>query len=334
MWLNNAAQSQLYGTSDASLPAKWPEIHLFELRDVWCVGDQGSLFFSSGELFDLCQTIQRLPDKAVRRPIPMLSEVVEPPVFHLTGFSHENHGHFILHHLPRLIACRDLLQSIPEMRILVAPGHAKWQSRYLAALGIDTSRVLEASHGTLRLKRVFYVPWMAGSFKLVNPQILKAMREQFCQLIDKHETASSPILFISRQDAPDKRLENEADIIQATRSYFNQDVICVQLSKLNMKEQIRLFENARLVIGPLGQGLTNIIYCKTPRLITLDHYAGPSLHSASQMFSALAAASGGEGITLHANTTYQGRERKWSFPLDQYVRDLGRVSQIWWPEAK
>jgi capsular polysaccharide biosynthesis protein len=44
------------------------------------------------------------------------------------------------------------------------------------------------------------------------------------------------------------------------------------LEDMSIVEQIRLFASARLVIGPHGAGLTNIIYCNHPALIELIPY--------------------------------------------------------------
>jgi len=37
---------------------------------------------------------------------------------------------------------------------------------------------------------------------------------------------------------------------------------CVSLSNMRVQDQIRLFEEARIVVGPHGGGFTNIAFCR------------------------------------------------------------------------
>ena len=144
--LHPAGQAQLDKSLEADfyqlpetrrLPVSYPQTDLYHFRKVWAVGDQGNVFLEDGRLLDVCQFVQRLPSSKIRRPIPFLSQQEREPVFHLTGFAHDSHGHFILNHLPRLMVALDLLLKEPLSKTLCAFGHSKWQIRYLSRLGID-----------------------------------------------------------------------------------------------------------------------------------------------------------------------------------------------------
>lgn len=332
MLLNNSAEAWFHGTAETTRMHRWPDTTLFRLRDMSCVGDQGHLFFADGTLFDRCPTVQRMPDRKVRRPIPALAGIIVHPVLHLTGFSHDSHGHFILHHLPRLLACCELLRTDPTSKILCAPGHSRWQMRYLCRLGFDESRILEGNRGTLRLKEVWYVPWMAGTFKLVAPDLLRGLRAAFIQPVAGAAGEASPPtghpLFISRKDAPDKVLANEDELVAATRKLFG-GVESVELGRHSMDEQVRMFRRAPLVIGALGQGLTNMIYTHGGRLVVLDRGTGPETVTPATMFTMLTAVCGGEGLPIFSQSDYSGPQRQWTFPLEQYVADLTRLKNHW-----
>ena len=53
---------------------------------------------------------------------------------------------------------------------------------------------------------------------------------------------------------------------------------CVTLSNMRVQEQIRLFKEAQIVVGPHGGGLTNIVFCRPgTQIIELfdDSYIDP-----------------------------------------------------------
>lgn len=66
-------------------------------------------------------------------------------------------------------------------------------------------------------------------------------------------------LYVSRGDAPVRRLVNEADLLAALVPKGFQ---VLESSKLPFAEQVALFSRAEAVVGVHGAGLSNIMYCK------------------------------------------------------------------------
>ena len=66
-------------------------------------------------------------------------------------------------------------------------------------------------------------------------------------------------IFISRKDAPWRKMTNEDEFFQALQPYGFERY---ELSKMSVIDQILLFHDAEIVIGEHGTGLVNIIYCK------------------------------------------------------------------------
>ena len=56
-----------------------------------------------------------------------------------------------------------------------------------------------------------------------------------------------------------RRCVNEDDVVKLVQKYNFKEVFCENLS---MKEKIGLFRSAKLVTGPIGGGLCNVIFCK------------------------------------------------------------------------
>ncbi|WP_170938296.1 DUF563 domain-containing protein [Halorubrum sp. Hd13] len=64
-------------------------------------------------------------------------------------------------------------------------------------------------------------------------------------------------VFVARQDATVRRIANR-DAVQQVFDRYNIDTYL--LGELSVKEQISLFSDAEVVVGPHGAGLTNILY--------------------------------------------------------------------------
>jgi capsular polysaccharide biosynthesis protein len=64
-------------------------------------------------------------------------------------------------------------------------------------------------------------------------------------------------IYISRRDADDRRVLNEAELIsELEKRGFD----TVELSELSISEQISLFQEVDIVVGPHGSGFTNTIF--------------------------------------------------------------------------
>jgi capsular polysaccharide biosynthesis protein len=56
-----------------------------------------------------------------------------------------------------------------------------------------------------------------------------------------------------------RRCVNEDRLVEMLKDYGFEEVFC---EDLNMEEKIGLFRNAEFVIGPIGGGLSNVLFCK------------------------------------------------------------------------
>lgn len=71
-------------------------------------------------------------------------------------------------------------------------------------------------------------------------------------------------VFISRKDSKVRQMTNEDEVFALfeAKGFERYD-----LSSLSVQEQIMLFQNAEIVVGCHGAGITNILYCKPETLI-------------------------------------------------------------------
>ncbi|RYU74630.1 glycosyltransferase family 61 protein [Hymenobacter persicinus] len=68
----------------------------------------------------------------------------------------------------------------------------------------------------------------------------------------------SPFVYVSRRDAAFRRVRNEAEVEAVLAEY---GFVSYALSELSLREKAALFAGARVVVGPVGAGLVNILFC-------------------------------------------------------------------------
>jgi capsular polysaccharide biosynthesis protein len=92
-----------------------------------------------------------------------------------------------------------------------------------------------------------------------------------------------PAIYISRVDSLMRPMRNEDELI-VTLARFG--VMPVVLGGLTLDEQITLFRNARLIIGPHGAGLANVVFA-TPGTVVYElfpsSYINPCINRLAQM---------------------------------------------------
>lgn len=300
----------------------YPEPHLFRLRDVYMTGDRGYLFTKKDEWIRVCPESRYEMPKKARHPIPALAKKIDEPVFHMTGGNHENRAHYVLQHLPRLLVALPFLKSRPDIKVLVAPGHRRWQCEYFEMMGIPSNRVIEGSVGTLQCREVYYVPPFYADNNLVAPAFYHAMHRLF---VGEKEATKDQILFVSRRDAPERRMLNEDAVIASLEKKFG-PVNCVMLPGKTLAERIALFQRARMVVAPGGQGLASLLFVRNiPVLILCPESWLPAGWNAS--FRDLAEFMGCSAIRLFSDAPID-EERDWEYPIPHFEEQIDRFIDL------
>ena len=129
-----------------------------------------------------------------------------------------------------------------------------FEREFLAALGIPGQNVVDTGgwRGSVEADRVLLAnnqPWFTPS-----PQDLARLRRRFCSPAPARPERR---LYVAR--AHRRRVRNEAAAREVLR-HFGFEV--VEDRPRTVEEQVRLFQEASVVVGPHGAGLTNIIWCE------------------------------------------------------------------------
>lgn len=324
----NDLEEKYYGSS-AAVQFFHPRVYLYVLKNVWVSGSEGHVFFGPNSIFSACPSVNGLDPRKARRPIKWLSKKIDEPVFVLSNRAPGNRGHFLVEHLPRLLACRRILGNQERYKILVTPGHRTWQLGYLKKLGITSSDVVEGSFGSVFCTKVYVVPVLCEG-KLATISIAddyRIIRDLF--LADPRPSIKGFPMFVSRADARDRKLLNEDRIFDIAKIFFP-GMKRVMLSKLSLDEQIPLFQNAPCIIGPHSQSFRNILFCENALVVQLlqgcrkphnEYY-----HWANN-YNALGIMNNNRCLSMFSQKRFN-KNSNWEYPEDKLKGDLQRLMSV------
>lgn len=327
-------EAAFYGAAYAKSRVHFSEITSLRLNNVLVSGDQGYVFLPDGSWLNVCASLWSQNPRKVRRPIRWLAGKAGGALIHLTGINHENRAHFAVDHLQRYFSARQVLARLPA-RILVAPGHRRWQAGYLKLLGVAESCLVEGTPGTLRVEELLLVPLLGGNTQFGDPASFQAMAAEMQRYIEQAgwqvppaETAARPTaLWISRRDAPDRHLDNEEALVLAARKILG-DVEVIRLSDLSLEDQIRRLSRCWCVIGAQGQGM-HLPMLARGKLVVILEQAHLNLDPGwDVVFRDMAELAGNRAVRLFSGVGPRVHDQHWLYPEDKFTTDLRHLLSV------
>jgi len=199
-----------------------------------------------------------LPEREVR--------VAEPCV--LLG-SNPSHYHWLLYHLPRLMAL-ERFPALAGLRLIVGESLPPQHLESLRHLGIEESRLLRLSNDALYRCSALWVPAALTDRMHVHPAALRWLRRTFAGSENPRQRGRR--VLTSRRDAPLRQLVNEEEVAAALAPLGFELQRC---GALGFAEQVRLFSEAEVVVGGTGSALSNAVFAPGGALIVeLHNYRG------------------------------------------------------------
>tara|TARA_Y100000992_G_scaffold71966_1_gene45199 strand:+ start:3607 stop:4710 length:1104 start_codon:yes stop_codon:yes gene_type:complete len=198
------------------------------------------------------------------------------------GASGNNYFHFLFDIIVKikLVETKYLLNEINYFYI---PGKFDWQKKILSTLEIKESQLVDSRryrHITADKIIALDHPWynkgkVQDEISNIPDWIIFYLRDKFLKFSKKFDCADK--IFIDRSDSNFNhcKLINNQEIIDFLRKNGFESY---QTSKLDFFEQIYLFSNAKIIIGPHGAAFSNIIFSKPGlKLIELMPKDHPSI---------------------------------------------------------
>ncbi len=210
-------------------------------------------------------------DAAARAARP--TRVIEEPCFVL-GTNGRTYGHFLIETMARAYVMQSLLRpALPPFRILVERTVSPWALGMLHdAFGVTQERIIfyDANAENILLREALF-PTLAITSDHLHPinnlmvgDLIGALGGGGLEL---------PRLFVSRllidRRAGRGGCENEAQLAAVAAHEYGFAVVAPET--LPWKEQIRMFANAKVVLGEFGSGMHNTLFGQRGQRVGVIH---------------------------------------------------------------
>ncbi len=256
---------------DYSLGFRQKELFTARLKNVYFLCHSGALVWKGKVIIESAFDLMRLTKSPGFRSFALLSTRRKNGVFsslmHFPWAETSNY-HWFLDALPRLFL---VMQDTTEPITLIVPQN-------MPAFQRETLRFLLEGQSHIRLETISkQEKWQLSNFIFPSfisnhnsgylpPDILENLRQRIWKGYQVSNFENPKRLFISRKKAIKRRILNEDQVISALLAY---QVQVIYAEELTYQQQVQLFFNADVVIGPHGAGLTNILFCRRAKVLEL-----------------------------------------------------------------
>lgn len=212
---------------------------------------------------------------AAQGEIELLPDAVDLAGTYLVLGGKAGYYHWLTEILPRLFHCLRELDLGDDTRVLMRPLPGQYAEATLSMLGVEPTI---STLPRLRVDRAILPTHLVhhkrmGRYSPELPALLRTFRATAVEVA----TSTYPArIYVSRDDAATRRVANEPEVCAVLARYGFERVL---LGQLPFTEQVGMFERARIVVGPHGAGLTNVLFCQPgARLVELcgEGFLAPS----------------------------------------------------------
>jgi len=185
------------------------------------------------------------------------------------GGGNENYFHWFFDVLPR-IAIFEKKFNLKKIDYLLCPNLNEWQLKSLILLGFKKEQLLSS----IKFRHIYspkiYLtnhPWNFNSnilrdFENIPSWISTWLKSKYLKF--KSSKRHPKKIYIDRSDSKSnlknfRSIINEQEVIDFLKK---KKFSIVQLSKLKLEDQIKMFYDAKAIIGLHGAGLTNLVWSK------------------------------------------------------------------------
>lgn len=179
------------------------------------------------------------------------------------GAGINNISHWFVDVLPRLHLLRKSGLYDKVDWFYVPSTRYSYQTETLELLGIPADKIITGEmHPHIAADCVIASTAPRGNHTLVPQWLCDFIQESFMPYAEKESdllVPESPYLYISRSDSKMRNVLNEKELLQALEPYGFK---CVVASQLSIKEKIKLFSKAKVIMGATGAGLISMLFCK------------------------------------------------------------------------
>lgn len=179
------------------------------------------------------------------------------------GAGINNIGHWFIDVLPRLHLLRQSGLYDKVDWFYVPSLRYSFQTETLELMGIPAEKIITGdTHAHIAADCIIASTAPRGNHTLIPKWLCEFIQESFLPYADEESeliTPESPYLYISRSDSKIRNVINEKELLEKLKPYGFKTIVSSQLS---IKEKIKLFSKAKVVLGATGAGLISMFFCK------------------------------------------------------------------------
>lgn len=275
---NNATGMRLFRNSDldpGGATADTPYIH--RLNDVtletgyWAILDGDRMYARDTSNLNMINSPaikgRITADRAYAvLAVPDIAETIDTPCLFLGGDG--NYAHWLYRYLMRLAAL-DERPDLASLPLLVGEDVKPYQRDSLALLGYGDNSLIAVPRNSAIQCRDIQVPICLWSTPDRVSHGIQWLRRRILENVGTPPGQPARRIFISRRDAPSRHMTNEDEVVDALEPL---GIERVELGALTFSEQVSLFAQAELVVGPHGAGFANLIFapaaCRVVELVS------------------------------------------------------------------
>lgn len=181
-----------------------------------------------------------------------------------------NYYHWLTEQLPRLRGVEAYIDATGEVPgILVESDPPAWVSELLDLSGIPDDRRIEWTRKRADIDRLVVPKYTRkanpGPYEPSRAD-LSWVRERLRGAVPGDVSRDRSRLFVTRSDADTRRLENREAVGGMLRRHGFESITPTEYS---VAEQIQLFRDADVIVGPHGAGLANILFAESATVVEL-----------------------------------------------------------------
>ncbi len=174
-----------------------------------------------------------------------------------------NYGHWLVDDLPRAKAWLRLRRRLRPVPVLVMPSHGE----RIDAIRLQSLRLLVdsrirvqfiAPYGPCRLRNLYYVTPVSYHPRTKNPAAIHFVRSRAAVCLPEKGDPTRK-LFVARRP-PNSRAIINFDELWGFLQALGFEL--VEPETLAFASQVKLFRDAQVVVGQMGAGMTNSLFCR------------------------------------------------------------------------
>ena len=245
-----------------TLPNPWLNIayertpYIAKMNDCYVDTDACGLVFSRGQkLYHTINKYEVFSDFDLNKPKRNIVHIKK--AVHLLQKCSFGYYHFMIEIVSRLTLMLEEIRNNRDLKILLSPPSLPFMREILSLLQISPDQIIFCDPNTIYRVSELYYP-RPSYMGYPSAQEINRIRNA---LITKNQSNADLIIVIDRKESS-RHVNNTDDLVKAIKIHFpdNAANIIKFSGGLSVKDQIKLFQSAKIIIGPHGAGFTNMIF--------------------------------------------------------------------------